>query len=738
MSARGRRERSSPGSSAKRGGRARVPPRTPSATTSPAVAPSGPWNLRDGIALALVLTGTLLLRASALRLPFFADDYLFLDQARGRSLWVTLTSGDPLGNFFRPVGRQFYFWTLAALSGESPVVFHAVNLAAFALAVALLFVLARRLAGVRAAVIASGVVALHYAADVPIRWASGSQDLLALLGALGTLLLYLSGRRAWAGLLLLAALLCKETVVLTPVIAVLADRRVRERWLAVVRRGWPLGLAIAVWAALWASTVGRLAHADATVALDPAGLPAAFVHLLQTAVGLEWSPGTPPRIGQWPPWVPLAAVLLALAWAWRSANPAGAARAPSPAMAPERAPGSAPGPRPQRAPVALGPVRLGLVWALLGALPVAAVAAIWSSYYYLFALCGLALALGAALSRLRLVGAIAVLALLAWGSQCGRGQGEFSVIRGPWSTMSHVNRFYIERSMRYVSRYLADLRRERPALPARSTVFFAGIPSSIAFQAGDGPLVRWAYRDSSLRSYYITRFTLDHTRRGPVFFFSVSKDTLREILRDPEELIALGIGMMLEEKLDAARDALEYARRQAPEPKLPTYALAWVQWARGERDTARVLLAATGAIPIPGPTPEIVGAMRAITRRDTIGAYDLMTEGVAKHALDPGAHALLADIALTQQTRLLVGSIESFAARVLAPSNASAWRRWGMVLAREGRWEGAVDALERYRDLGGPRARSDAEVQRWIASLRRMMPGGDLARKALRRLPDSP
>ena len=140
----------------------------------------------------LVLLGAVWLQVSALRLPFFADDYLFLDQLRGRSLWAAWTSPDPLRNFWRPVGRQFYFW-LVALMGESPLAAHLLNLLLFAGIVALLFVLARRLAGPRAAAIAASVIALHYAADVPVRWASGSQDLIAVAGALGALCLVARG-----------------------------------------------------------------------------------------------------------------------------------------------------------------------------------------------------------------------------------------------------------------------------------------------------------------------------------------------------------------------------------------------------------------------------------------------------------------------------------------------------------------------------------------------------------------
>src|SRR5215470_12532704 len=156
--------------------------------------------LPDWAILGLILTSALVLHGAAVRVPFFADDYLFLDQVRHRPLVTVLTERDPLGNFFRPAGRQLHFWTLSYLTRESPLAFHAVNVALFLAAVAILFLLARRLAGIRAA--------------VPIRWASGSQELWALTGTLATILLYVSGRRTWAAPVFLFALLSKETVLL--------------------------------------------------------------------------------------------------------------------------------------------------------------------------------------------------------------------------------------------------------------------------------------------------------------------------------------------------------------------------------------------------------------------------------------------------------------------------------------------------------------------------------------------
>ena len=105
---------------------------------------------------------------------------------------------------------------------------------------ALLFELVRRLAGVRPALLGASFVALHYAADVPVRWASGSQDLIAVAAALGALRLLQSGRGAWASAALVPGLLAKETVVMTPLVAALIFRVPGEPWSSIPRfTPWP-------------------------------------------------------------------------------------------------------------------------------------------------------------------------------------------------------------------------------------------------------------------------------------------------------------------------------------------------------------------------------------------------------------------------------------------------------------------------------------------------------------------
>ena len=185
------------------------------------------------------------------------------------------------------MGRQLHFWWLAHLSGESPSAFHAANLVLFLCAVALLFAFTRRLAGRQVAAVASSFVALHYAADVPLRWASGSQDLLALVGALGALLWFVSGRRVLAALALVLALLSKETVLFTPLIAAAAARRPGEPWRATAWRAWPLAAAVAAWVG-FIMALGGLHGVSGASSPGLSIIPAALAHLAQVSIGLEW------------------------------------------------------------------------------------------------------------------------------------------------------------------------------------------------------------------------------------------------------------------------------------------------------------------------------------------------------------------------------------------------------------------------------------------------------------------
>src|SRR5262245_53427859 len=98
---------------------------------------------RPSLALAMILFAIVVVHRSALRAPFFADDYLFLEQVRNRSLGSALLAPDPIGNFLRPVGRSLWFWLVARIGGERPALFHALNLGLLLGMVTLLYALAK-------------------------------------------------------------------------------------------------------------------------------------------------------------------------------------------------------------------------------------------------------------------------------------------------------------------------------------------------------------------------------------------------------------------------------------------------------------------------------------------------------------------------------------------------------------------------------------------------------------------
>jgi hypothetical protein len=620
------------------------------------------------LTVALMVLAGLILHATSLTAPFFADDYLFLDQVRLQSLPDAMGSADPLGNFFRPVSRQLHFWVFSRLGNESPLTFHLVNLALFSLAVALLFFIVRRLAGSLAAATAAGILALSYAADIPIRWASGSQDLWALATALAALLLYLHGRGWWAGLCLLLALLSKETVVFTPLIAVLLGRSGFGSWRVALRQSLPLWIAGAIWLALWFVTMATRAPATETLNANPLGILAAASQLLRVLLGLEWRTAEFGRqLMVLPPLLALLPVVLAVFLIRVSSQ----------------------GEKPALLPALAG-------WSLLAALPIAVVAATWSAYYYLFALAGLAALVGWAVHRQPRWVAAVVLVIAGWSAQAARQVDEFASGPGYWTAQSHVNLRYYERATTQVATYLGDLKRQQPRVPATSTFFFSNIPGFIAWQSGDGPLVRWAYRDTSLRSYYLADITAEKARRGPRYFFMGHRDRLVEWQETRDELMAVATGMTLAGREEQAREVLDLILDEAPRDTLVHYRLAWLEWAAGD-------------------------STRAAERLDGLGLYGL--DPAAHYALALFHHADGGDDAGT-------GVFEALAARALAPESAEVWGLWARYQWQADRVVPAVRSIEHYLELGGDA--SDPEIQEIMAEGEHYRPGSKAIQRGLR------
>jgi tetratricopeptide (TPR) repeat protein len=710
---------------------------------------------RFELGLGAALLAAVVVHFSALQAPFFADDWLFLDQVRQKSLWAVLASPDPIGNFFRPLGRQLWFWLLAGVGRESPWLFHAANLLLLLAVLVLLARLTRRLVSPVAGVIAAAFLAIHYAVDVPVHWASGSQELLALALGLTALTAYVAGRRWLAAATFLLALLSKESSVVLPVVAVALDSSKRTLP-ARMKAAWPLALAALVWLAmaLWATLRRGTLGAGLSLAWD--AVLAVPVQLLRVIAGIEWptsgrgwslfgDPGEAALLAT-------ALVLLGVSLARspgaatpahdaRGRNPTGARttrRGPAPTSVPppRAALGDQAGTAGARAtdPLAFGrALRAGLVWALAGATPVLVVAPHWSAYYFLFALAGAGFLLGALLASRPATLALPVLLVLAWGSARARQLEEFATAPSAWSGQSHVNRFYLERGMLVVSRFVHDLRRLAPGVAPRTTFYYADLPAFAALQVADGPLVRSVYRDSSLRGYFLSQITRERLARGPrrVFFFDSRSGRIEDRTGEPGVLLNLALGLILHGRLEVADATLTAAEQEQGHEFTRRYLRALLAMDQGDTAGAREELRRMGL----GLGADGAAAWRAATRQveqqDTVAAVSTLRLALRSHALDGRLHGMLSDLLLASERTRDEGRLEAYAARALAPEVGLHWRRLAYVLAGADRQPEALAALAKYAELDPVNAARDRGAQQLRALLERMLPGGDLAQRDL-------
>jgi hypothetical protein len=331
-----------------------------------------------------------------------------------------------------------------------------------------------------------------------------------------------------------------------------------------------------------------------------------------------------------------------------------------------------------------------------------------------------------------------VLVLLVWGSENGRRLDEFITAPGVWSSQSHVNRRYVERSNSFVEGYLAQLRAARPTLPPRSTVFFGGLPPFVGFQAGDGPLLRWAYRDSSLRSYYLMELTAERYRRGPAFCFLVKNDTLGEAPLDRDRLLSLVLTAVAAERPRLALELLELPGAVAPSDRLAPYWRAWLRRALGDTAGMRMELRQAGMIMDAGPTPEMATVARLVAAGDTLGARGLMYQAMTRHVLDPEAHAILGGLLVNLHGHEADAAMEAYAATLLAPEVGRYWWLMGFVQSKASRYGESRRSIERFFALGGGYPEEMAQARRLLDWLRASGPGGDLLQQSLREQADPP
>jgi hypothetical protein len=162
---------------------------------------------------------------------------------------------------------------------------------------------------------------------------------------------------------------------------------------------------------------------------------------------------------------------------------------------------------------------------------------------------------------------------------------------------------------------------------------------------------------------------------------------------------------------------------------LLSYWTAWLSLALGDSARAARELSLAGCNPSSG-----VGHSEDITPGPLAGRLATetlwrMEREMRSHALDPAIHGILADALFAEDPLSFHGLFEALAVRLLAPVDAAAWRRWGLLQARMGHPQQAYASLVRSRELAGESR--DLEVEREIDALRRGLPGQSQAQAAL-------
>ena len=447
-------------------------------------------------------------------ISWFKDDFLFLDLARQLSFSETWGFRDAIGNAYRPLTRNVYFWMGREIAGHNPVPYHVFNLAVALSGLLLCFVVFRHLiagaeeggrrrkapqstggafAAEGPALLGTFLFAAHPAAATPLTWVCGIQDLLAVALVLAAAYAHLTRRRILYTLCFMGAVLSKEPAVFLPGILWFYDRVVlgERPGIAARRQLIPL-VFVAFWLVCnrwlpW-NDLGATIHAEPG---KPSPLGRADLHtliftfrsllLLEPIRGFEWRYGIPATIGMVALSVAVLAVVQTLHW-------------------------------PKRGNLWL--VVVGILWSASSILPVMAVNSHFVYYAYYPALGALLAVVAALIVIARWVPKTAqVLTMLISATLAGL----LTIGAGYKYDESHHDAHSIRRGAKYLQSISNDLKRMHPRFPPGSRSYFWKIPAHIGFLVGDGQALRVWYDDAGIQARFLSEYHPDSSR--PSFFF---------------------------------------------------------------------------------------------------------------------------------------------------------------------------------------------------------------------------
>lgn len=176
----------------------------------------------------LILLAVVLAYGGSLKYGFSQDDFFFLTLSKADSLSDIFKFFSPWHQqgfpFFRPLGTQLYYYLFTSIFGltKAPLFMHIFMLLVQATNGFLVYLLVSKLQKSRTV---SLVVSLLYATAaahfISLFYIAATQQLLAATFSLLSLNVFLHKKYLKAGLWLLVGLLCKETAIITPIIAFL-------------------------------------------------------------------------------------------------------------------------------------------------------------------------------------------------------------------------------------------------------------------------------------------------------------------------------------------------------------------------------------------------------------------------------------------------------------------------------------------------------------------------------------
>ncbi len=483
-----------------------------------------------------LLAGCLLaLHGPVLRWPFISDDYIFL--SRSRRLGDLFSAFIAVPNYFRPVGRELYFFAGYHVFGNHPLAFHLLNFGLLVLTLGLVLALVTRLAGSRAGALAAIAYALMYAHRVQMAWVSCSQDLNATALALWTVLLLLDRRPRGSALAFFLALLSKESVVLLPLVLAI--------WLALVEtkrasvgdrvKGGLAGTAW-LWAAVavWATVVLIVRFSQhawlqnsstpvADVSLNFADFGAGYLSALLAYLYVDqpWNRLLDSVLSTRVPWVALALVVAAAVLAVTAPRSTSEEASHNPSTDGLRA------------------GLLGCSWAVVGALPIGLVGHHFSAYYVSFSAVGAAILFAAVFSGRARFAVVPLLAVATFMNVAANGVGSFRATRAPTTDpgASFVTYSRLELEQAYLDSFQVALRVARP--PRGAVIYLSRAPhfSTIATASGLAPQI-W-FDDPTLETSYVGSYRPGAESRPRVFLRFDAMDRSFDVL--PESLVVASL-----------------------------------------------------------------------------------------------------------------------------------------------------------------------------------------------------